>query len=222
MSKIEVTPEIVEQLKAIHKKLYKVTLSDQLFIYRPILRSEWNYLQDMMRSNSKLTAQDVDDQIVSMGLVWPEWTPELEFSELPAGTIPNLSLYIQAMSGFRTTLNVSLDEMFEVIQENGEKWGGPTEDQIKGYKKEFAIPMQKVVIGGQSFVLRSLRRNEWTAINRRGDSGDVELRILEKALVYPVGQDITEVTSAGVITTLSEMVLRLSGFGEEPTSTEEL
>ena len=222
MPKVELTSEIIGELKQVYPKLFKISQSDQDFIIKPLNRGEWLYLQEMAKANPKMSLLDVDDNILRQGLVWPKWDPSVEFMNMPAGVIPSLSQYIQAKSGFRNSLSVGVEEEYEVLQDNPYTWESPSDKDIEGYKAKYNLPMSKVTLDKQVFILRAIKRTEWNEINSKGLSQDsAEYALLEKALVYPEKDKLAQVLP-GCISTLVENVIQLSGYKDEPISCEEL
>ena len=222
MPKLELTSEIIGDLKQIFPKLFRVKQADQDFVIRPMTRAEWMFIQSMAMSNPKFSQNDLDDKVVEYGLVWPNWNPMIDFASLPAGIIPNLSLHIQSRSGFRTGLPIEVEEEYETVQDNPVVWDAPSDKDIADLKVANKLPMSKVTADKQIFIVRGIRRPEWTELNKRqGTKDDTEMALIEKALLFP-SKDMLGAILPGTVHVLSEQILQLSGFTEEPTESEEL
>lgn len=219
------TKEIIDALKEKYPSLYRIRLGSQDFVFRPITRREWLQIQDLIRRNPNMTPNDVDDRIVEYGLVWPEWTI-VDFMNQPAGYTAQLSRYIQARSGFLVPgINEDMPGV-EVLSENSAAWIPPDKEFIERLKAQRPGGLLLIRIRSMVFVVRPLNRAEWRAIAKEVENGnvDVDSAVFERAVIYPDAETLKAIdTLPGVVTLVSNEVIRFSGFDEsEEVYVEEL
>lgn len=215
MTREVLTPELVEALKQIYPKLYKVVLFEQEYAIAPITKLQWNFIQEAFAKNPKM---DINDKIISDGLVWPDWT-STTFDNLPAGISEVLANHILARSGFKTNLPVSIVEDIATIQEAESLWEAPTDADIEEIKaKNPGRFLQRVTLDNEVFIIRPLNRTEW---NNATKSVDMDSALLTKGIIFPEKLDL-KVILPGVLARLVEAIGIASGFKEDPVSSEEL
>lgn len=96
MEKRELTQELINEFKQKYPAgIYKTVIGDQIFIWRPLLRSEYVKLA----SDDKLDLLEKEELITSMCVLWPEMTLE-EVKQLDAGIPTSIAESIMQKSGF--------------------------------------------------------------------------------------------------------------------------
>jgi len=103
-------------------------------------------------------------------------------------------------------------------------------EQKEKLRKEGKLEkMAKIRVGKEIYVVRGFNREEWikfvnekTAENIAPESTEFELEVIANCLVYPQlsKEDIKANLGAGVVLTLSDSIMSLSGFVTEPIETE--
>lgn len=208
----EVTQEMIEQWKQQYPAVYKIKLSGQEFYFRPITRREMLELQRWVQSNPDSTVGQMDEKVVEMCLLWPQWKIA-DFLALPAGIISTLSRRIQDRSGFDTEDsdlavfdNISIPEL-----------SNETVASLKRQYERFAV----VRMGNLQFAVRPVSRVEWMQIQSSSQSADPDADVVRIGLLHP---DLNTVLAlpAGYVAILSNVILTLSGFNEQPEVEEVL
>lgn len=91
------TPQQLEQWKRHYASVHVVALdTDKIFILRPIKRSELLTVEKKAKEEG-LTAQDIDDHISSVCLLWPLLSPS-QVKDLEFGVVKALSQKIEEIS----------------------------------------------------------------------------------------------------------------------------
>ena len=112
-SQVEVlTVEKANQLKANHKKIFRVTIADQLVLFTPISRKDTDlmysftpeqqdYINKLPVEEQEATIFDLrNDNLLRYFVVFPRRERVLYLSETLAGFVPTVSSYILQYSGF--------------------------------------------------------------------------------------------------------------------------
>lgn len=92
---MELTQEIIQELKSKFGEVYKVNLNGQDFVYRPLKRVEYKSIVNAADVNRSFS----EEQIVSKCLVFPELDATTLSAE-KAGTVTTLTDLIMIASNF--------------------------------------------------------------------------------------------------------------------------
>jgi len=100
------TAEWIENAKKTHGRLFKVTLSDELYIYRVMRRPEYNAIHagitpEMTPQGPVITpeqSREIEEKIALACVIWPE---NFAIETAPAGVPSVVSTYISDASGYR-------------------------------------------------------------------------------------------------------------------------
>lgn len=98
-------------------------------------------------------------------------------------------------------------------------------EAVDGWKKMFGR-VELLKVGDKHFVYRPMKRLEWRQIGDQvqeadGDVGMVQEMTVSRCVLHPRGfsGELAE-SDAGVVLTLSEAIMKLSGFGAEEEPVE--
>lgn len=204
----EVKPEHVEQWKRMFGAVYKIRISGQDFVIRPLLRHEMLQIQEWLSSTPGATVSQMDEKIVDYCLLSPDWKIA-DFLATPAGVLPTLSRRIQELSGFED--DPPVEELFNAFQ-----FDPPAPEKLEEFKKQYKR-VAVVRIHNCTFVVRALNRLEWDRLQRdvQESKADADFAAAKLALLYP-DVDVLSDLPAGYVASVSLAVLRASGFQEEP------
>lgn len=213
--KRELNEEIIKSLKEANpdRALYKKNVAGQDYIFTYLTKTDHGLIADWITDNQgKLKPSDVDDKIVNYGLLWPLLSP-VEGLSVPAGVHPSLSKYIQEMSGLdpdgvENIPYVSYEQLVEYTPVYS-----ISVEEIDKAKKTFKVPLRKVTIDGDEFIIRPLMRPEFTSIQKNSgtDGFDGELETTKKCMLLPKDVNFDKLR-AGIPGILAEQVMSLSGF----------
>ena len=92
--------------------------------------------------------------------------------------------------------------------------GGPSELQIDAWKEKYGS-IEMIEVGGEIFIYRQLGRSEHKALLAAGifNDEDTDEATVKTLLVSPKYEDVDwDKQGAGVIPTLAQAIMRLSGF----------
>ena len=95
--------------------------------------------------------------------------------------------------------------------------GGPTTEQIENWKTEFKT-IEMLPVGGSYFIYRQITRIEHMTLAQTGvfDGEDADEQMIKTLLLFPKYSDVNwDDEGAGTMSTLSNAMLRLSGFQAE-------
>lgn len=211
MQKIELTEEIINRLKEAvgNQPLYSKELFGQKFVFTIITRQAYLQIMQWVEQNPKLRISDIEDKLVSEGLLWPEISPQ-EWSVLPAGLIPTLSSLIQEKSYLDIVGNGLVDTTVETLSEikQGER---PTEEEKEALKASIPHSLRLIGAGGKFFVIRPMLRIEYNTLQRLDEKEDGEVEGCKKCVVWPKNIE-WEFLGAGIPTILAREIMTLSGF----------
>jgi len=211
------TDEIIQVWKRQYGEVRRASIKGQDFYYRPLTRTEFRQLQSQL-SGGKMTLDEMDDRIVEIALLSPDWSAR-DFDNLLAGVLTTLARKIRECSGFVDTevQDVVLADdlpVFDVSQQDIEKW--------KEKEKHLSI----VRVGKHRLLVRPLSRSDWNAV-RKMDTGDpatsdMEAEICKIGLLEPSADEVVASLPAGYTIQISNAILQISGFVEEPVVEEVL
>jgi len=100
LNQIGPSPEQIKAWKAEHKKIYGSIIGQIYFVYRGILRPEY---QAVLAQTARDQEFDGEIAIVDSCVLWPEEPPDLEAKE---GVIPTLAGKIVEAAGFEPTAEI--------------------------------------------------------------------------------------------------------------------
>lgn len=219
---ITLTSEMIEGFKKVYPKVFKKTLLDQDYIFRPLSRKEYkNILVFLEENRETLRYNDLDEKCFEMCCIFPKFTPA-EKSTLPAGVMPTIAKAIQEKSGFEISEVfgqvmpipaevVSLSDPVEIAE--------PTSDEIAAIKSKSNYKLLKVTAGDLVTIVRGMGRLEWNAIMSKPEE-DGDTAMCKRTVLWPKDVNWDEV-DAGVAPAIARTVMRASGF-ELTANVEEL
>lgn len=223
--KMELTPEIVAAIKSeleamgLPQKIYKFTYEDDVFVFRPLYRSDWNKIQAYMRDNQSTLTQDaIDEKVCRTAVIFPDVSLHPTQWEIQrAGYQSALASYVLAKSGF---LNPDLDQSDMLrVEALGEVVRGrkPTPEERDALKEKYADwngALRLLMVGEEYYVVRPLTRGEWKSI-QNGDEPDLDLATAERATIWSQSapeRPVFDNALAGSVRAISEVVMQISGF----------
>lgn len=217
---IELTEEIIEKIKAENegKAIFKRNISNQDYVFTYISRSEYKEIQDWIEANPKVLPSDIDDKILSYGLLWPQVMP-YEWTAKPAGVVPTLSRLIQEKSALDPMGTGDIDGLLTDVITNFDPVVGPTEEEIKGLIKSCPHPLKLVKVCGKAFVIRPILRPEYTALQKLPDNVDAEIEGCNRCILWPKSVSWDNLC-AGIPATISREIMLLSGFSGNQDTVE--
>lgn len=95
MANSEITQEMINEWKSKYGEIYKVTLGDKSYVYRPLKRIEYKGIIANPDANRSFS----EEQIVQKCLIYPSIDPAALSAE-KAGTISTLTDLIMVASNF--------------------------------------------------------------------------------------------------------------------------
>jgi len=94
--------------------------------------------------------------------------------------------------------------------------GGPTHDQVEGWKSLYQDQVFLSDFDGDVFIWRPILRNEYKRVvrNQQADSFYKEEKVCETCVLFPEGYGTMKMTrdKAGIPTMLFDMIMEKSGF----------
>lgn len=219
---IPLTSEMVAGFKKQFPKVYKKTLLDQDYIFRPLSRKEYKSILLFLEENREtLRYNDLDEKCFEICCIFPKFTPA-EKSTLPAGVMPTIAKAIQEKSGFEISEVfgqvmpmpaeiVSLSDAAETVE--------PTAEEIDALKAKSNYKLLKVTAGDLVTIVRGMGRLEWNAIMAKPEE-DGDSAMCKRTVIWPKDIDWDEV-DAGIAPAIARAVMRASGF-ELTANVEEL
>lgn len=228
----ELTPALIEEIKAemaqygLPPRLFKYTCEGRAIVWRPLFRFDWNEINAFVQSNNgNVRQEDVDRKICEKAICWPQdITSPFHWDFQPAGLQSSLAKQVLSRSGFfdpeiDQSAYLKVEPLTTV--ERGPKPDEKIVAELKGKFPNWALKL--VCIEGDHYVVRPLNRAEWKKISGTDDA-DLDLATAERATVwsreYPATPNFAD-RVAGTVRTLSEVIMRISGFVSE-ASVEEL
>lgn len=235
--KYELTDEIIAGLKAalvkegLPDKLYRFTFggkSQDVILFRPLLRDEWEKrVEAYKQANPNLTQDQWDERICSEGLVWPaDMLEPSRWGIQPAGYQPTLSANIQARSGFIQQEVDQADYMLVEPLSTVERGPKPDAKVIEKLKAENPWPLRLLLLGDEYFIYRPINRAEYKLIHGK-DEVDPALATCQRATLwskeYPEKPNWEGTHKlAGVVNTLYQLIMLASGTDTALMTVEEL
>lgn len=233
-------PELTEEEVTLVKSrtpgtdLYKFQnqyVPDQVYIIRPLRKSEWDAVRLGLLEKEKSTGvsptnQEIDEATASIGVVWPV-LPLGFFENGLAGTAISLAEQIRLRSGFPTVLadgsmmydGVTLEML---ASEEKEEIKEPEQEKIDSWIE--ASPTKSIgkiefTDQGVLVLFRAVTRAEWNDVRLKVQSSnaDFDLIVCERSVLW--SNSTLDKMPAGVIEKLSQSVLEISAFNSNPTIT---
>jgi hypothetical protein len=224
------TPETVEMLKAtlvargLPPTLYKFSFEHDTFAFRPLYRPDWVQLEAFMQSNPNARQDIFDQKICEKALLYPEELINPVMWDLQrAGYQQTLARYITAKSGFLDPEieNSTRVEPLTTVETDAPPVGELVEELKRTY---FPWTLTLVTVMGEHFVVRPLNRTEWKGLTGAGadpNMPELKQKVAERATVWCSRGGNAPINFneklAGIINTLSQVILEASGFTAEPT-----
>lgn len=121
-------------------------------------------------------------------------------------------------------MEINEDQAMEDAQEDVEDFdqdtflfaGGPTHDQVEGWKSLYKDQVFLTDFDGDVFIWRPIVRNEYKRVvrNQQADSFYKEEKVCETCVLFPEGYGTMKMTrdKAGIPTMLFDMIMEKSGF----------
>ena len=105
------TEEKIAELKEKHGKVFAVNVGGADYIYKPLLRKDYERLQNeamaALKEVGALSANmeaEYEEKMVKDCVVYPDDFSSMDFKEEAAGLIPSLAAYIYVSSGFNNQM----------------------------------------------------------------------------------------------------------------------
>ena len=105
------TEEKIAELKEKHGKVFAVNISGADYIYKLLLRKDYESLQNEAMADLKEKGAaspnmeaEYEEKMVKDCVVYPEDFSSMNFKDEAAGLIPSLAAYIYASSGFNNQM----------------------------------------------------------------------------------------------------------------------
>jgi hypothetical protein len=228
----ELTPELIEKIKEylvaseLPPVIYKFVSDQQVIVFRPLYKPDWEEVQDFVDSNTGGVRQDlVDELICQKAICWPgDILEPQKWAVQKAGLQVSLAKMIVARSGF---FDEDLDQSSYLRVEPlvaASPAVQPDPALVAELKSNYPWPLKGVTIEGEYYVVRPLTRDEWKALPKQDSGQDADLTACMVATLwssdYPKKPDFNN-RLAGTNRVLAEVIMAASGFMVQP-SVEEL
>jgi len=200
-----VTDVEIGELKKQHAVLFRITICEQDFVFRPLTYNEWVSIASSSTSDEMKTLQ-----ICKICVVWPPNFDPVEWKTREAGILPNLSAVILDESGFKLP-----DPPVELYR--AEVHVPPSTQEVEKLKSKYQRDLFLANIAGRYYVFRILTWREFEGLqidpsaflSPRGF--EAMTKIAKEAVVWPEGIEWEEIP-AGVPIELGTMILEASGL----------
>lgn len=203
----------MDEWKARYKRVYLANFDDDKFVFRELNRTEFRELRGIKGADTFY----LEDRMCERCVLWPQNLNFQTMGAQKAGIPSTLSQIIMESSGFAEVSEMDADEMLEWV-DFAEDF---TQEDFDNAKKKYSHLYYIRFANGEFYLIRGLNRKEYKDLKKvEMEPLFEEEKICDTCVVYPKDYNFTTMkkTSAGIPTTLSNIILQKSGFTEPSVS----